>query len=62
MKLWKHLLPLALAAALLASCGEGTQQSSSLPESSTAEESVPSSQPEESSIPDGSQPESSEAS
>ncbi len=62
MKLWKHLLPLALAAALLASCGEGTQQSSSPPESSTAEESVPSSQPEESSIPDGSQPESSEAS
>ena len=48
MKLWKHLLPLALAAALLASCG-GEPQSSSLPESSAAEESVPSSRPEESS-------------
>ena len=39
MKLWKHLLPLALAAALLASCG-GEPQNSSLPESSAAEESV----------------------
>ena len=36
MKLWKHLLPLALAAALLASCG-GEPQSSSLPESSAAQ-------------------------
>lgn len=60
MKLWKHLLPLALAAALLASCG-GEPQNSSLPESSAAEESVPSSRPEESSSPE-SQPESSETS
>lgn len=61
MKLWKHLLPLALAAALLASCGGEPQQNSSQPESSAAEESVPSSQPEEPSAPE-SQPESSETS